>query len=143
MSLADLIQRKKTTTVLSPATAIPAIPAIVAPFTAEIPPRIATIATIAVAVEFDPSYWQAEIMKLADELSSKDPGGDCWQWQKDNRPDLWNAHLAADMAADRVFQEQDAGKIGAAISETRGTFTAMIDAWNNRHDYKQPSLMAA
>jgi len=51
MSLADLIHRKKTATVSSPATAILAIPAIVEPFTADIEPRIATIATIAVAGE--------------------------------------------------------------------------------------------
>ena|ERR1039457_3527211 len=49
MSLADLIQRKKTATVLSSATAISAISAIVEPFPADIQPRIATIATIAVA----------------------------------------------------------------------------------------------
>lgn len=49
MGLADLIHRKKTATVLSPAIAIPAIPAIPAPFQADIPPTIATIATIALA----------------------------------------------------------------------------------------------
>ena len=46
MGLADLIHRKKTATVSSPAKAILAIPA---PFQADIPPTIATIATIAIA----------------------------------------------------------------------------------------------
>ena len=49
MGLADLIQRKKTATVLSPATATLAIPATVAPFSADIPPSVATVATVAVA----------------------------------------------------------------------------------------------
>ena len=49
MGLADLIQRKKTATVLSPATATFAIPATVTPFPADIPPSVATVATVAVA----------------------------------------------------------------------------------------------
>jgi hypothetical protein len=48
MSLADLIQRKKTATVSSPATATLAIPATDAPFPADIPPSVAKVATVAV-----------------------------------------------------------------------------------------------
>jgi len=69
MGLADLIHRKKTATVLSPATAIPAIPAIVAPFPADIPQRIATIATIAVAAD-RPTM---NVGPLSDENVSRQP----------------------------------------------------------------------
>lgn len=83
---------------------------------------------------FAKTQWQAEIIKLADERSSKDPGGDCWQWIKENRPQLWRDHLVADMAIDQACQEQSAEKIGEAISRVRETFTAMIESWNNRHN---------
>ena len=49
MNLADLIAGKKTTTTTRPATAIPAIPARVVTNQEENEPRIATIATIALA----------------------------------------------------------------------------------------------
>jgi hypothetical protein len=85
------------------------------------------------AAEFDPSQWHQQIIVLAEWISSKDPGGDCWQWVKDNRPDLWKDHLAADMAVDVAYQERDAGKIREAITRTRTTFSAMTESWKNRH----------
>lgn len=104
------------------------------------PSLMAKLAGKVKALPFDAEYWQTEIIKLAEEISAKDPGGDCWQWMKDNRPELWKDHLAADMAVDVAYQGQDAGKIREAITKTRTTFSAMTESWKNRHQFKQPSL---
>lgn len=91
---------------------------------------------------FDSSRWLTEIKNLADWISAKDPGGDCWQWIKENMSDLWKDHLAADMAVDKAYQEQNAEKIGAAITRTRATFAACLEAWQNRQT-NQPTRTAA
>lgn len=112
MGLADLIQRKKTATVLSPATAIPAIPAIVEPFQADIPPTIATIATIAIAShETDLDLWRWFVLE-ADRVFRTSP----------KVPDSWERHKEHKRAAADLCK---AGNISAARAELEKALTVL------------------
>lgn len=123
MGLTDLIQRKKTVIVLSPATATLATSATVAPFSADIPPSVATVATVAVAThETDLDLWRWFVLK-ADRVYRSSP----------KAADSWNQHKEHKRAAAGLCK---AGDISAARTELEKALTALHGA-----SITQPDLL--
>jgi hypothetical protein len=119
MGLADLIQRKKTSIVLSSATAIPAIPAIVEYITADIPPRIATIATIAVAAhETELDLWRWFLLEADQIYKSAPKSADSWNIHKQHRKAAGDHCTAGNIPAARVeFEKALTALQGVALTQ--------------------------
>lgn len=119
MGLADLIQRKRTATVLCPATAIHAIPAIPAPFPADIPPTIATIATIAVATHgTDLDLWRWFVVEADRVYRSSPKAADSWERHKGHRATAQEHCTAGDISAARAELEKALTALqGATITQ--------------------------
>ncbi|MDY0301424.1 MAG: hypothetical protein RBQ99_07565 [Trichlorobacter sp.] len=92
---------------------------------------------------FDSTHWQQTISKMVAGFYHRDPRAGCWQWIQTNRPDLWQEQMTANKEIDQAYQQQDTWKIEQAVSKAQDSFNAMLQAWEKRNQFIQPSLMAA
>lgn len=92
---------------------------------------------------FDSAHWQRIIKEMVADFGDRDARGGCWQWVQENCLDLWREHLKASREADHAYSEQDARKIEKAVSRAKDTHSAMLQAWEKRNQFIQPSLVSA
>jgi hypothetical protein len=92
---------------------------------------------------FDPAHWQQIISEMVADFGDRDPRGGCWQWVQENCLDLWREHMTASREVDQAYSEQDARNIEKAVSRAKDTYSSMLQAWEKRNQFIQPSLVSA